>query len=52
MFIENVFDMFCANRDCPAFHDALRAAVNAFQETIINYYEQEKKPHRNRVRKC
>lgn len=43
--------MFCANRDCPAFHDALRAAVNAFQETIINYYEQETKPRRQRVRK-
>lgn len=43
--------MFCANRDCPAFHDALRAAVNAFQDTIINYYEQEEKSHRNRMRK-
>ena len=40
------------NRDCQAFHDAQRTAVNPFQEIIINYYEQEEKPHRRqRVRK-
>ena len=53
MTIENVLDMFYANKSCPAFHDALCMAASAFQKQINSYYcEQEAKPHRRqRVRK-
>ena len=45
--------MFYANKNCPAFHDALCMAASAFQKQINSYYcEQEAKPHRRqRVRK-
>ena len=45
--------MFYANKNCPAFRDALCMAASAFQKQINSYYcEQEAKLHkRQRVRK-